>query len=421
MKILAAPHPFLTDSPTISAPPSLNSAFSAPEAGLPRDVWHIGFSRSGDLLYRSDNLPPVFRTLPTLKGIDLFFSELNLLVHTSSAKDMGPFRSQCFVETRVSAVFKVFRKDLTLPPRLGIASRKTENLLHFLFVPEGSASEADSVLQPAFFSGGEPLLQKTSEWLEHVDDESLSIVALGIFKAAMRNCSRPDVVIRSVRGTILYRPNTRQEDQLPMMPGEIATMPRWWGTRIGGEDSTGNVWAHTVLRCARGLPVMTVSANTEFIRKIGISFFRGVLIRMSEQILECSKVFSWGSKYRYARQWLNPAGYDLHQADRILRMIRSETETVALIPVHTNLANLREIALKTRMDEPFFWDLKEEQAWITIRDLTAEEAEMNVRPSLVSRLEKLVGSPVSAEIFLLRHCESTSKRADLHPLEEPST
>ncbi|MHB1606178.1 MAG: hypothetical protein ACYCTV_07280, partial [Leptospirales bacterium] len=94
MKILAAPHPFLTDSPAISAPPSLNSAFSAPEAGLPRDVWHIGFSRSGDLLYRSDNLPPVFRTLPTLKGIDPFFSELNLLVHTSSAKDMGPFRSQ---------------------------------------------------------------------------------------------------------------------------------------------------------------------------------------------------------------------------------------------------------------------------------------------------------------------------------------
>lgn len=140
---------------------------------------------------------------------------------------------------------------------------------------------------------------------------------------------------------------------------------------------------------------------------------------MSEQILECSKVFSWGNKYRYARQWLNPAGYDLHQAERILRMTRMETETISLIPVHTTLANLREIAMKTRMDEPFFWDPKEEQAWVTIRDLTIEEAEMNARPSLVSHMEKLVGSPLSLETFLLRYCGVGVRKMDSPLQEEP--
>lgn len=412
MRILASPHPYLTDGAGIYAPKSLTSTFLDPETGLPREVWHIGFSRSGDLLYRSDNLPPAFRNLPTIKGIDVFFSELNLLVHTSSTKEMTAFRSKSFVENRASTVFRVFRKDLTLPPRLGIASRKTENLHHFLFVPEGTASEADAVMEPAFFSGGDHLLQKTADWLEHVDDESLSIVALGVFRGALRNIPSPDVVIRSVRGTVLTRPENRREDQLPKMPGDLSVMPRWWGTRIDEEKEDKGVWAHTVLRCARGLPVMTVSANTSFIRKIGISVFRGVLVRMSDQILECSRIFSWGNKYRYARQWLTPAGYDLHQAERILRMIQKEAQVFSLIPVHATLSGLREIAIKTRMDEPLFWDPKEEQAWITLRNLTPEEAEITARPSLVSRMEKLVGSPLSFESFLIRYCETPVRKPD---------
>ena len=419
MKIVASPHPYLTEGMGILAPKSLNSAYLAPETGLPREVWHIGFSRSGDLLYRSDNLPAPFRSIPTLKGIDAFFSELNLMVHSSSAKDIAPFRSQYIVENRMSTVFKTHRKDLTLPPKMGIASRKTENLLHFLFVPEGTASRADAVLEPAFFSGGEVLLQKTADWLEQVDDESLSVIALGVFKAAFRNGPPPDVVIRSVRGTLLSRPDNRREDRLPSMPGDISVMPRWWGTRIEEEKESLGIWAHTVLRCARGLPIMTVSANSEYIREIGITFFRSVLLRMSEQILECSRIFTWGNKYRYARQWLNPAGYDLRQAERILRLIRSETEVISLIPIHSTLANLREIAGKTRMDEPLFWDPKEEQAWVTLRNLTPEGAELTARPSLVGRMEKLVGSPLSLEAFLLRYCESPARKTESLPQEDP--
>jgi hypothetical protein len=150
---------------------------------------------------------------------------------------------------------------------------------------------------------------------------------------------------------------------------------------------------------------MSISSSTGFIRRTGISRFRSTLLKMSGQILESARTFTWGQKYRYARQWLLPAGYDIRQADRILGVIRSlAIDSTVMIPIRANLQDLKAIFRKTRMDEPIFWDAREEQVWVTIRGTSPEAAETTVRPSLVSRLEMLVGSPIPVDMFLLRYC-----------------
>lgn len=125
---------------------------------------------------------------------------------------------------------------------------------------------------------------------------------------------------------------------------------------------------------------------------------------MSDQILECSRTFSWGERFRYARQWLVPAGFDIRQADRILGMLPPEKSASSiLIPVHASLKDLKEVSRKTRMNEPIFWDSQEEQVWITLQGVTLRSAEEVVRPSLLARLDRLVGSPIPSGLFFERY------------------
>lgn len=404
MKIVSSNHPLLGEDRRNFGPRSIEDALVDSASGLPRESWHIGFSKSGDLLYWTDNLPSAFQKLPTLKGFDAFSAELEQFVNAPNGKELDPFRAKIFTEPKASAVLKVFRRDLNSPPKVGVASRKTDEGYHLLFVPEGKVSEADFVLKPGFFSGDRQILSKISEWMEIVDEGTFANVALDILKEETQHRALPDIVIRSVRGTILNLPQQADQSRIPQAPKTQAGMGRWWGTLIDGSTDPSDVWVHTTLRCARVLPVVTVSASAEAIRNIGISLFRKALVRMSERILECAKLFTWSEQYRYAKQWLPSAGYDIRQAERIIEMVSHSRESFSIIPVHTNVKNLKEFARKTRMDEPFFWDEREEQAWVLLRDTSLEDAENKVRPSFVARMETLIGTPVSVETFIIKHC-----------------
>lgn len=402
MKILASPHPFLANGPILFAPEPIQNAFSV--QGMPQESWHLGFSRTGDFLYSSDNLPLQLKEIPTIRGIDPFFQILDSLIHPQDIPRVNDFRAGCLVEQKMETVFRVNRKDLTLPPRLALASRKAGDLVHFVFLPEGRGTEPESVRGKHFFARYHETLAEIQSWLDQIDEETLAVIAMGTFRSTYPE-EDTDVVIRSFRGGILLQPAHRSTESLPNLPGDIHEMPRWWGTRINDSNDDKDVWVHTTLRCARAWPVMSISSSTGFIRRTGISRFRSTLLKMSGQILESARTFTWGQKYRYARQWLLPAGYDIRQADRILGVIRSlAIDSTVMIPIRANLQDLKAIFRKTRMDEPIFWDAREEQVWVTIRGTSPEAAETTVRPSLVSRLEMLVGSPIPVDMFLLRYC-----------------
>lgn len=403
MKILSSNHPMLEEDRRSTGPRSLEEALSDPGSGLPKESWHIGFSKSGDLLYGTDNLPPAFQKLPTLKGFDSFSEELNRYVNSPNGHELEDFRAKMFSEPKASAVLKVFRRDLNSPPKIGIASRKTDEGYHIVFVPEGKDSDADFVLKPGFFTGDRAILSKIAEWMEVIDEGTFGNIALDILREGARGPSELDVVVRSVRGTILNYSDNADKGRIPELPAGQAKAGRWWGTLSFGSHDPSDVWIHTTLRCARVLPVATVSATAEAIREIGISVYRKALVRMAESILEWAKLFTWSEEYRYAKQWLPSAGYDVRQAERIIEMVANPVSSATVIPVHTNVKNLKEFARKTRMDEPFFWDDREEQAWILLRNTSLDDAENKVRSSFMDRMEALVGTPVSIETFLAKY------------------
>ena len=401
MKIFASPHPFLPHSQRLFAPENIEKIFSEE---VPSDSWHAGFSRTGDFLYLSDNLPFPFSGIPTLRGIDAFFQALESFTFHGDLPALHAFRTESRIEPTAGILLRIDRKDLTLPPRVAISSRKEGDILHFAFLPTDSRTLDDV----PFGSGGlffrtRETLGAITEWLEQIDEETLGIVGAGVFRQNYRG-EETDVLIRSLRGGLLLKTEKRPVDQLPGLAPDIWSMPRWWGSRIEDTCTPRSIWVHTVLHCARGLPVLTISAHTDFIRRTGISRFRSTLQKMSDQILECSRTFSWGERFRYARQWLVPAGFDIRQADRILGMLPPEKSASSiLIPVHASLKDLKEVSRKTRMNEPIFWDSQEEQVWITLQGVTLRSAEEVVRPSLLARLDRLVGSPIPSGFFFERY------------------
>ncbi len=403
MKILASPHPFLPHDQRLFAPDTIEEIFS--DEGMPSDSWHAGFSRTGDFLYHSDNLPLPWTEIPTLGGIDPFFQALESFTYPGDIPRLNEFRTASRIEPKADILLRINRKDLTLPPRIALSSRKENDILHFAFLPvDGRGSDFDHFGSGNVFIRTRKTLSIIAGWLEQIDEETLGIVGAGIFRQDYRE-DESDVLIRSLRGGLLLKTTKRPADQLPGLPPDVWATPRWWGSRIGDSFDPQEVWVHTVLHCARGLPVMTISAHTGFIRRTGISRFRKTLLRMSAQILECSRTFSWGERFRYARQWLNPAGFDIRQADRILGMLPPERASGSiLIPVRASLQDLREIFQKTRMNEPLFWDSREEQVWITLQGISLQAAEEVVRPSLLGRLNRLVGSPIPSGTFLERYC-----------------
>ncbi len=417
MKIIAAPHPLMNQAPTLMAPTDIERALARREVDFPPEAWHLGFSRTGDLVYRSDNLPALFATLPTLKAQDLFFTALADIIPGSESRVLDEFRTQIFADKRSHLVFKVRRKDLTLPPRLGISARKFANGIHFLFIPEGSGTDVSVVKNPNFSGWDNVLEHHVTEWLTKLDEETLCALAFGAFQGEYRQKFEPGVIFRTARGTPIGLARGVDPTTLPGMPQNFPVIPRIWGSSISEERKNLNhLWIHNMIRCARILPVISVSANADFLQRTSLATFRKALQKMERVILNSVKTFTWSPQYRYARQWLVPAGYDIRQAEHMIGLIRHEIPNISLLPVRANGSTMKGIEEKTRMDEPFFWDQKEEQAWVLLRNISLENAETMVRPSFSTRLETMVGTPVTLETFLNRYGRpSLPTRPDVLP------
>ena len=415
---MSSKHPLMTQAPVLYAPEEVASVLGDSAGGIPEGSWHMGFSKGGDLIYRSDNLPALFANLPTLKAQDLFFSELSGILPSNETRTFEDFRTQIFSEKKAHIVFKVRRKDLTLPPRMGISAKKFENGIHFLFIPEGKGADPSTVKNPDFFTDDRKIQEELNSWLTRLDEETLCAIALGAFQAEYKKRYEPGILFRTAQGTPIGLPVGSNTEELPGLPQNFSVMPRIWGSTLEGNKKTlEHLWIHTLLRCARVLPVISVSANAEFLQRTGLATYRKVLQKMSLLILESVRTFTWSPKYRYARQWLNPAGFDIRQAEYLVGKIRHETSEITFLPVRASASTLKGIAEKTRMDEPFFWDQKEEQAWILLRNLSIDNAETMARSSIATRLETLAGTPVSLESFLLRHGKLLTHRTESSSIE----
>jgi len=416
---MASQHPLMNQAPVLYAPEAVDNVLGDRATGIPEGSWHMGFSKGGDLIYRSDNLPSIFSALPTLKAQDLFFSELSGILPSAETRTFEDFRNHIFSEKKAHIVFKVRRKDLTLPPRMGISARKFENGIHFLFVPEGKGTDPSSVKNPNFFIDDGKIQNEVTNWLTRLDEETLCAIALGGFQAEYRQRYEPGILFRTAQGTPIGLPPEASLENLPGIPQNFSVMPRIWGSTLeGGRKNPEHLWLHTLLRCARVLPVISVSANAEFLQRTGLATYRKVLNKLSSLILESVRTFTWSPKYRYARQWLNPAGFDIRQAEPLVGKIRHETPEITFLPVRASASTLRVIAEKTRMDEPFFWDPKEEQAWLLLKNVSIDNAETMARISIATRLETLAGTPISLETFLLRHGKPPLLRKKTSPIQE---
>ena len=255
MKILASPHPFLPHDQRLFAPDTIEEIFS--DEGMPSDSWHAGFSRTGDFLYHSDNLPLPWTEIPTRGGIDPFFQALESFTYPGDIPRLNEFRTASRIEPKADILLRINRKDLTLPPRIALSSRKEDDILHFAFLPvEGRGSDFDHFGSGNVFVRTRQTLSIIAGWLEQIDEETLGIVGAGVFRQDYRE-DESDVLIRSLRGGLLLKTTKRPADQLPGLPPDVWATPRWWGSRIGDSFDPQEVWVHTVLHCARGLPVMT--------------------------------------------------------------------------------------------------------------------------------------------------------------------
>ncbi len=403
MKIIASVHPLIDGKPFKSAPDALSKLLSG-SSGLPPASWHIGFSRAGNLLYRTDNMPDFFQNLSTVDAMDRFLEELDHWIQFKDLKNYGDFRSKIFTNRRIETVVRVNRRDKDTPLMIGIASRKFEDGYHVVLVPEKDGTSADAVLRPGFFSEESKVMSMISEWLEKVDEETLSDVAVEAFRQETGDAGLPNVLIRPVTGSSVKLAMENGAPGTPHVVGDMAALTRWWGTVVENSDRPRNFWIHTVLRCGRIHPVVIVSGDTDIIRSVGITTFRKILTRMSEKILECARVFTWSKKYRYAKFWNGIAGYDIKQAEAIIEMMSLDGKPMSVIPIYATSRDLKSVALKIRIDEPYFWDEKHHQIWVVLRDTTLENAEVTVRPSFVSRMENLIGVPMSVETFVLTYC-----------------
>jgi len=413
---MASQHPLMNQAPNLYAPREVESVLGDQAPEIPEGSWHLGFSNAGDLIYKSDNLPPVFSALPTLKAQDLFLSELSGILPTSETSIFEDFRNHIFSEKKAYIVFKVRRKDLTLPPRMGIFARRFENGTHFLFVPEGKGTDPATVKNPNFLSDDSKIQTEVTNWLTRLDEETLCTIALGAFQNEYRQRYEPGILFRTAQGTPIGLPAGASVENLPGIPQNFSVMPRIWGSTLeGSRKNLEHLWLHNLIRCARVLPVISVSANAEFLQRTGLATYRKVLNKLSNLILESVRTFTWSQKYRYARQWLNPAGFDIRQAEFLVGKIRHEISDITFLPVRATASTLKVIAEKTRMDEPFFWDQKEEQAWVLLKNVSIETAETLARSSIATRLETLAGTPISLESFLIRHGKSPLHR------QKPST
>jgi len=422
LRIIASKHPLMNQAPVLYAPVEVDNVLGDRADGIPEGSWHMGFSRGGDLIYKSDNLPPLLSALPTLKAQDLFFAELSGVLPSTETRTFEEFRNHIFSEKKASIVFKVRRKDLTLPPRMGIAARKFENGLHFLFIPEGKGTDPSAVGNPDFLSDTARIQTEVTNWLTRLDEETLCAIALGAFQSEYRQRYEPGILFRTAQGTPIGLPPGASTENLPGIPQNFSVMPRIWGSALeGNRKNLEHLWLHNLLRCARILPVISISANAEFLQRTGLANYRKVLHRLSILILESVRTFTWSPKYRYARQWLTPAGFDIRQAEVLVEKIRHETPEITFLPVRASASTLKVIAEKTRMDEPFFWDQKEEQAWLCLKNVSLENTETMARNSIATRLETLAGSPISLESFLLRHGKIPLNRQKPQPAFDDET
>lgn len=407
MDLLAAPHPFCNRKQPCVSPPRISEILSAPESEIPPDSWHIGFSRAGDLLYHSDSAPEFFGNTPTLKGLDAFLEELGHWINYKDFQNYESFRAKLFKDTRADTVVRVNRVEPSRPPMLGIACRKHANGFHVICVAgrEGESSP-DVVLKPGFFSNEDDFLKESKAWLESVDEDTLSGVAVETFQRETARSPISTATIRGISGKPLKVPPYADPDQIPRMPGTVANSGRWWGSLIENAASRPrDYWVHTMVRCGRILPVVTLSANTGSIENVGMTFFSNVLARMSEATLECAKSYTASAKYRYAKYWKGYEGYDLQKAELILELVSKDSGAVSIIPIHTTSQDLLRVSRKIRLDEPYFWDEKRSEVWVVLRNTSVENAELMVRPSLTTRLDgSLVGTPQTVESFILKYC-----------------
>lgn len=404
MKIIAAVHPLLEGSSPKIAPASLSETLSDPSSGLPSESWHIGFSRAGNLLYRTDNLPDFLESLPTADAMDLFLEAVGNWIQFKDLKAYGEFRTKIFTDSRTETVFRVNRRDVHSPQMIGIASMKYEDGYHIVMIPEMAGVHADIVLRPDFFSGESKIVGLIGEWLETVDEVTLTEVALETFRNETQNTSPANIRIRPVNGPRVGIPMDSGAPGTPQVLGDMAALTRWWGTVVENAERPKNFWIHTVLRCGRIHPVVIVSADTEVIKGMGITPFRQILTKMSEKILEIARSYTWSRKYRYAKYWTGPSGYDMKQAETVIEMMSLDGKPMSVIPVYATSRDLKSVTRKIRIDEPYFWDEKRHQLWVILRDTSLENAEVTVRPAFVSRMENLVGAPMSVETFVLKYC-----------------
>lgn len=409
MDLLAACHPFVERKKPRVSPPGISDILSSPAEEIPPDSWHIGFSRAGDLLYYSDNAPDFFRNVPTLKGLDTFMDELGHWVNYKDFQNFTTFRKKFFSDARDETVVRVNRVDLNRPQMLGVASRKHADGYHLIFVPghEGGANP-DIVLKPGFFQNEAAFLKEVKDWLERVDEETLAEAAVETFKNETAEAPIPTAAIRSVKGDPLKLPANSEIHQIPQISESLLASGRWWGSVI--EDAANrprDYWIHTSVRCGRVLPVLTLSVNTESIKKVGVSFFSDVLDQMSGKILECAKSYTGSPKYRYAKYWKGYEGYDFQKAETIIELVSRDSMVVSLIPIHTTSQDLLRVSRKIRLDEPYFWDERRGQVWIVLRNTSVENAELMARPSLTDRMDgPLVGAPQNVETFILKYCHT---------------
>ncbi|MHB8543594.1 MAG: hypothetical protein ACYC9S_06280 [Leptospirales bacterium] len=403
MKIFAARHPFMKDKVVIEAPEALSDLLSAVCGNFLSEAAHLGFSRAGHLLYWTENLPAFLRDFLPVDGIDVFFMEMRNWADPKGKKILDVFRPKLLSETRADIAFSVVRCGLIPAGMVGFFSLKQADRFHFTLVgPGGIKPDSDEILNSSLFSDDSVFQSKIDVWLKSLDNDLLERMAMEVFHDDIPESSIPGLVIRSVENPDKNLVDGSDCAQDFVTLKDNPALFRWWGTVIEEIDQSRNYWIHTVVRCGRVLPVLTVSADIHALKKIGVFPLRKVLTRMSGRILEVAQAFTWSPKYRYVNDWLEPKGYDIKKAGEIIECIVQESKDVMILPIQSSVRTLPEVFRKSRLDEPYFWDSDHEMVYVVLRNTTMENAERIVSPSIALRMALPVGAPMSLESFIMK-------------------
>lgn len=405
MGLMAPGHPLSKPRTAIPAPEPLSNELASPAFGIPDGAGHIGFSRSGDLLYWSDNIPSFLWDMNPVNGLDGFFAEMAAWVRPEDSGAFGDFRSRFYADRKTGVLLNVLRRGGTSWDSVILCSRKHGDGFQILLVPGGGGKPNPSaLLETAFFSADSPVPAKIDAWLKTLDDDLLANVAARTFRELTRDTTVGGVRIRSVNKPELELLNGGDTESGVPVPPDNPSLMRWWGTVIEEIDQTRNPWIHTVIRCGRVRPVATVSADMRSVREIGLNDFQKILTRMTETVQEASKTYAWSTAYRYVRHWKEPVGYDLETAEDVIEFMMRESKDICVLPVRVSLRNLPQVYYKTRLDEPYFWDEARGQVYILLRNTTVDNAEIVVRPSFESRVMIAADRSMSLETFCLKYC-----------------